>query len=84
MRITHREMFRAAIDRAGLSYGALAGRVGCSKSFIAALAIGRKTSATPELAEHIAEALSVPVDLLFEPTRSGQSGSSVRSARTAA
>lgn len=84
MRITHREMFRAAIDRAGLSHGGLAGRVGCSKSFISALAIGRKTGATPELAERIAEVLGIPVEVLFEPIRSGQTGSNVRPTRTAA
>lgn len=84
MRITHREMFRAAIGRAGISYRGLAERAGCSSTFINSLANGHKTGATPELAERIAEALEVPVELLFEPTGSGQSGSNIRDSRTAA
>jgi transcriptional regulator with XRE-family HTH domain len=84
MRITHREMFRAAIDRAGLSYRGLADRAGCSLSFISALANGRKTGVTPELAERISEALAIPVDLVFAPTESGESGSPIRPSRTAA
>lgn len=84
MRITHRNMFRAAIDRAGLSYRGLAARAGCSSTFINSLANGHKTGATPELAERIAESLSVPVDLLFEPIESGDSGPNVRDDRTAA
>lgn len=84
MRITHREMFRAAIDRAGLSYRGLADRAGCSLSFISALANGRKSGVTTELAERISEALDIPADVIFEPTESGEPGSTVRGSRTAA
>jgi transcriptional regulator with XRE-family HTH domain len=84
MRITHPNMLRAAIDRAGLTYRGLAARSECSKSFIGALVNGDKTGVTPELAERIAEALEVPRDLLFVPTGSGDSGPDVRRVRTAA
>jgi len=84
MRITHREMFRAAIGRSGLTYRALADRAECSLSFISALANGRKTGVTPELAERLAEALEVPAEVLFEPTGSGVSGANVRRVREVA
>jgi len=84
MRITHREMFRAAISRSGLTYRGVAERAECSLSFISALANGRKTGATTELAERLAEVLAVPVELIFEPIGSGDSGTSVRASRNAA
>jgi transcriptional regulator with XRE-family HTH domain len=84
MRITHREMFRAAISRSGLTYRGVAARAECSLSFVSALANGRKTGVTPELAERLEEVLEVPVGLIFEPTASGLSGSDVRSSRNAA
>lgn len=84
MRITHRNMFRAAIDRSGLSYRGLAARAGCSSTFVSSLANGHKTGVTPELAERLAESLEVPVELLFEPSGSGHAGSNVRPTRTAA
>jgi hypothetical protein len=37
----------------------------CSKSFIHRLCTGEKRSCTPKLAERIAEALDVPIGLLF-------------------
>lgn len=45
----------------------------CSKSFIGFLANGTKTSCTPDLARRIAEALDVPVEVLFEPKASAGS-----------
>lgn len=38
-----------------------------SASFIDHLLAGRKTSCTPKVAERIAEALEVPIDILFDP-----------------
>lgn len=84
MRLTHPPTLKALIDRAGLSNRRLAAGAGCSPTFINSLANGHKTGVTPELAERIAEALDVPLDLLFVPTGSGDSGSDVRRVRTAA
>src|SRR5690349_15598655 len=48
---------------------------GCSKGFISHLMAGRRSSCTPELAERIAEALNVPLEVLFEPNVSTDSTS---------
>lgn len=74
MQITHRATLRALTEQRGLSYAGLASKVGCTKQFIGHLAVGRKTGASPELAERIAEALSVPLDVLFVPDASTDSG----------
>lgn len=46
----------------------LARMVGVHPSFIDHLLSGRRRSATPLVAQHIAEALEVPLDVLFVPT----------------
>lgn len=84
MQIAHPPTFKALIKQRGLSYSALGREVGCAKQFIGHLAIGHKTGATPELAERIAEALSVPLDVLFVPTESTESGQSVHSEKIGA
>ena len=76
MQITHRATLRALTEQRGLSYAGLARLAGCSKPFIGHLASGHKTGARPELAERIAEALAVPVDVLFVPEQSIDSGHS--------
>jgi len=83
MQITHPATLKALIEQRGLSYAALGREVGCHKSFIGHLAVGHKASATPELAERIAEALSVPLDVLFVPTTSTDSGENIHAEKIA-
>lgn len=52
------------------SLARLARYADCSKGFISHLLSGRRSSCTPILAERIAEALNVPVTVLFEPKMS--------------
>jgi len=66
--------------RRDFSMARLARYSGCSKSFISHLLAGRKTTCTPELAQRIAEALEVPVTLLFEPRQSADSGRFIKEA----
>ena len=84
MQITHRATLRALAEQRGLSYAGLASKVGCTKQFIGHLAVGRKTGASNELAERIAEALSVPLDVLFVPDGSTDSGQIVHSEKSEA
>lgn len=65
MRLKSADTLRAIMQMQGFSMSRLGRYAGCSKSFIAHLCSGRKTTCTPQLAENIAEALSVPVDVLF-------------------
>lgn len=77
MRITHPATLRALIRQRGYSYASLGATVGCSKQFIGFLAVGHKAGATPELAVRIAEALEVPLGLLFTSTTSTEDGQDV-------
>ena len=53
-------------------------------SFIDHLLQGRRTSCTPRIAEQIAEALEVPLSVLFVPVAPNVSGSSAQQQRAAA
>lgn len=81
MKLTSQDTLRALIDQRGFSYERLARYAGCSKSFISHLAKGRKTTCTPRLAENIAEALDVPLTILFVPSESAVSGRSSNQSR---
>lgn len=65
MRLTSAETLRALMNQRGMSLGRLARYAGCSKSFISHLLSGRRRTCTPQLADRIAEALEVPLELLF-------------------
>jgi transcriptional regulator with XRE-family HTH domain len=67
MRLTSATTLRALLDQRDMSLGRLARYAGCDKSFISHLTAGRRRSCTPPLAERIAEALEVPLALLFVP-----------------
>lgn len=66
------------MDQRGFSMARLARYSGCSKSFISHLTAGRKTTCTPELAQRIAEALEVPLAILFMPSVSTDGGQSIK------
>lgn len=50
-----------------MSLGRLARYAGCSKGFVSHLLAERRSTVTPELADRLAEALSVPTTVLFVP-----------------
>lgn len=70
MRVSSAEMLHATMKRRDFSMARLARYAGCSKSMIGHLTTGHKKTCSPELAERIAEALDVPLELLFVPQSS--------------
>lgn len=65
MRLRSADTLRALMRQDSFSLARLARYAGCSKGFISHLLSGRRTSCSKELAERIAEALSVPTEILF-------------------
>lgn len=62
----------------GMSQSRLARYGGCSRGFINHLTTGRKNSCTEKLACDIAEALGVPVSVLFVRETSALGGRNIR------
>lgn len=60
------ELFKAFMESRGLSVRELARVAGCKHAMIGHLRTGYKTSTAPELSARIADALRVPLDLLYE------------------
>ena len=84
MHLRSADTLRALAKQGGHSYQDVAASAGCHKSFIGALEVGDKAGCSDELAERIAEVLGVPVDVLFAPIASGDTGRTVRQSRSAA
>lgn len=76
MKLKSADTLRALMNQDEFSLGRLARYAGCSKGFISHLLAGRRTSCTTELGDRIAEALGVPVEILFavHKSPSGMSG----------
>lgn len=70
MKLQSEDTLKALMAQRQFSLQRLARYAGCSKSFISHLTSGRKTTCTPELAARIAEALEVPLEILFVPSPS--------------
>ncbi|OBS01847.1 hypothetical protein A9W98_17840 [Mycobacterium gordonae] len=66
MRLRSPATLRALMEQYGFSLGRLARYADCSKGFISHLLSGRRSSCTPELAARIAEALNVPLEVIFD------------------
>lgn len=66
--------FRGLLEDRGFSMGRTGRYAGCAKSFIHALCAGTKKTCTPQLAERIAEALDVPMGLIFVIEQSADCG----------
>lgn len=81
MRLTSADTLRALMAQRGFSMMRLARYAGCSKSFIGHLAKEHKTTCTPGLAQRIAQALEVPLEILFVPNVSASRGHSVGAVR---
>lgn len=67
MRLRSPATLRALMEQYDFSLGRLARYAACSKGFISHLLSGRRSSCTPDLATRIAEALNVPIEILFDP-----------------
>lgn len=66
MRLRSPDTLRALMNQDNFSLGRLAIYSSCSKGFISHLLSGRRSSCTPKLAGRIAEALNVPLEVLFD------------------
>lgn len=84
MRLTSGDTLRALMRQRNFSMERLGRYSGCSKSFISHLCSEHKTTCTPQLAERIAEALEVPIEILFVLNESADSVRIVRSPKTSA
>ncbi len=78
MKLRSAAVLKAFMDQKGFSMQRLATYSGCSKSFIGFLTTGHKTSCTAALAQEIARALDVPLEVLFEDRTSASSGSEMK------
>jgi len=67
MKLNSGATLKALIEQKGFSHEQMARYAGCSRGFISHLTAGRKTSCGDRIAENIAEALDVPLELLFVP-----------------
>lgn len=74
MKLRSPDTLRALMNQDDFSLARLARYADCSKGFISHLLMGRRSSCTPQLAQRIAEALHVPVEVLFEPRLSPGGG----------
>ena len=83
MKLQSKETLLALMRQRDFSYERLARYAGCSKSFISHLVKGRKNTCTPDLADRLSEALSVPTEILFVPSKSAVRGHSARTERIA-
>lgn len=83
MRLQSPDTLRALMAQRSFSMERLARYSGCSKSFVSHLTSGRKSTCTPDLAARIAEALEVPLEILFIPHASMTNRGSVGNTRKA-
>lgn len=74
MRLRSGSLLRELMNTKHLSNADVALHAKCGRTFISALVNGRRTSCTPTLASRIAERLEVPVEVLFVPKASADSG----------
>lgn len=80
MKLRSADTLRALMEQYDMSLGRLARYAGCSKGFVSHLLAGRRNSCTPQLGASIAEALNVPVAVLFEVRVSPATGQSDKDA----
>ena len=79
MKLNSRATLRALMQQKEFSRRRLARYCGLAgPGMIDHLVDGRKTSCTPQLAERIAEALDVPLTVLFTPSLSSAAGQDVQ------
>lgn len=84
MKLTSPDTLRALMTQRQFSYEQMARYAGVSKGFISHLTAGRKSTCAPKTAENIAEALDVPLAILFVESGSAGSGRPVTGRQRAA
>jgi transcriptional regulator with XRE-family HTH domain len=70
MKLHSAATLKALMEQKNYSHERLARYAGCSRGFISHLTAERKNSCSADLAVKIAEALDVPLPLLFKPSDS--------------
>lgn len=78
MKLTNGKILRGLMDQRACSNADVARAAGCQRTFISALVNGRRSSCTPEKAERIAQFFQVPLEVLFVPRLSADSGQNAR------
>jgi transcriptional regulator with XRE-family HTH domain len=66
MRLQSPDTLKALMKQKHIGLDRLSRSVGCSRGFISHLTSGRRSSCKPLTAERIAEALDVPLNILFD------------------
>lgn len=84
MELVNREGMVERMEDRKFSLDRLARYAGCSKGMVSHLTKGRRRTCSPTLAENIAEALDVPLSLLFASRVSTQTGRNENSMKTVA
>lgn len=84
MELKDREGLVEAMAQRRFSLDRMARYAGCSKGMVSHLTSGRRKTCSPTLAQNIAEALDVPLSLLFVPKVSTQQGHSAHTRKTGA
>jgi transcriptional regulator with XRE-family HTH domain len=80
MRLQSGDTLKALMQQRGFSMARLGRYAGCSKTFIHGLCSGDKRSCTPQLGERIAEALDVPLRVLFVVEESSNTSRNIKQA----
>lgn len=78
MKLTSAATLKALMDQKAFTGERLGRYAGCSRSFICQLRNGTKTTCTPKLATAIAEALGVPLEILFVPNLPSTAGQNMK------
>jgi transcriptional regulator with XRE-family HTH domain len=84
MTLTSVDNLLELMERKDFNMARLARYAGCSRQFIWQVCKGKKKSMTPKIAENIAEALDVPLGVLFVPSVASGSDQNVNQGRRAA
>lgn len=78
MKVTSAETLKALMKQKGFTGARLARYAGCHESMISLLRSGRRGSCGDRLAVNIAEALGVPLEILFVPNMPSTAGQNVK------
>lgn len=84
MELHNREGLVDRMEQKKFSLDRLGRYAGCSKGMVSHLTSGRRKTISPTLAENIAEALDVPLSMLFVPRLSTSTGRNENSMKTVA
>lgn len=84
MRLISKHALRLWMEQRDVSLQDLANAAQVSKGFISHLTAGRKSTMTPKVADAIARRLDVPLETLFVPSVSSDTGQVVKHQRKAA